>query len=115
MPISQSILAYNDVRDTLDKAVEAERGIKLTFERYGDAIRWRYRAGKYRSMIRRQNMEVYDKSHALHGRTPYDEIEFKLKTGPLAGVTPEGKKKFEPPYEVWCQKYSIDNLRVEEL
>lgn len=105
MGISKSPLAYGDVRATFDAAIESSRGLKLTFEKYGDAIRWRYRAGKYRAMTCQQNKEVYPPDHPMHGRSPYDEFEFKLVTGPAKS----------PPFEILVRRYSIQNLKVEEL
>jgi hypothetical protein len=66
---SKSPLAYGDVKELLDKALDSPRGIKITLEKHGHAIQLRQRASKFRTMDRASSKTVYPEGHPMHGRS----------------------------------------------
>lgn len=114
MPYSSSPLAYGDVKELLDKALDAERGIKMTFDKHGYAINMRQRASRFRAMDRESSKTIYPLGHPMHGRSPYDALAFRIVTGPRIEAAPKASA-FAPPYEVHFEKIDMRVHNVEEL
>src|SRR3974390_1074350 len=74
MPNSSSYLAYPDVKDAFQRALQG-RGIKLAFKDERAATRWVFRANSYRVLDRKENKKLYDEFHSMHGRSPYDTLK----------------------------------------
>lgn len=72
MTHATSILAYPDVKDVLDRALQSERGVKLQFDTSREAERFKARACMFRVLVRRENAKIYEIAHSLHGRSVYD-------------------------------------------
>jgi hypothetical protein len=121
MPYPSSPLSYGDVKELLDKALDAERGIKLIFDKHGYAINMRQRASRFRAMDRESNKKVYPEGHPMHGRSAYDTLAFRIVTGPRVTPPPtlaekeSGKPSFHPPYEIHFEKIDMRVHNVEEL
>lgn len=58
MTLSSSMLLYEDVQLILDRALEAEIGLSIQFDKVGDAVHFRQRCYKFRSLARKAAMEL---------------------------------------------------------
>lgn len=75
---SQSMLSYTDIKEVLDKALEAEKGLLLTHKDVRAATRFIFRANSFRALTRKENLVVYpDPQHPLHGRCVYDTLSLR--------------------------------------
>jgi len=79
MGFSDSIFSYADVRGLLDRALAAERGIRVKFNKKGAAINLRQRMNHFRRLDRRENKQTYKPGDPLYDRSQYDMLLFKLK------------------------------------
>jgi hypothetical protein len=79
MVTSTSRLAYSDCFDLLDKAVADQKGIKIKFASYEDAFHFRLRLHQARKIDRKDNRELYNEGHPMHGRSVYDVLTAKIK------------------------------------
>lgn len=78
MSFNRTPLALEDVRLTLDRALAAVIGVKISFPTRGEAIYWRGRANYLRRIDRRDNAMIYDSTHELHKQSIYDSLRFYL-------------------------------------
>lgn len=74
MPNSSSLLAYNDVKEILDKAMAAPKGVRVSFETTNAAIRWVGRANSFRMADRKANAKLYPEGHSMHMASAYDVL-----------------------------------------
>lgn len=74
MPATRSIMAYSDIYEMLDKAVESERGISISAPDKASCIKLRQRVASAISAHRTHMEKIYPQGHALHGVTPYDKL-----------------------------------------
>jgi len=75
MPHSTSILAYNDCKTAMDRALTVEKGIRLTFTTRALATRFISRCSAFRHLDRKENMKIHtEPGHSLHGRSVYDAL-----------------------------------------
>jgi hypothetical protein len=73
--MSNSILAYPDIKDLLDRALDTESGLKFSVPTAAAAHRLLSRCNHYRVLDRRQNKILYsDPGHLMHGRSVYDKL-----------------------------------------
>ena len=79
MPISKSPLAYEDVTEAMNRALESERGIRIKFNVKGHAINFVQRANYRRKLARRESAEMYAKDHPMHGKTEFDRLALVLQ------------------------------------
>ena len=78
MPNSTSLLAYPEVKEALETALNSERGIKLTFKDAKSAFHFTGRANSFRMLDRKENLKVYpEPAQTLHGRSVYDVLVIK--------------------------------------
>lgn len=77
MPNSVSLMAYTDVKEVLDKAIESKKGLKVSFDTVNGAIRWTSRANSFRILDRKNNLKLYQEGHSMHGCSPYDTLWIK--------------------------------------
>lgn len=104
MGSSKSLFAYEDIRQALDKALEAKKGIKIIFETNGQAFGARHRFNQFRSMDRRENARIYPEDHKMHNRTQYDVLRLRLP------------KKGAPDDNVlFIEKRGADDFKIEEI
>lgn len=76
MTSTLSLLAHDDIRQALDRALESPNGIKLTFDRFERARSFRSRCNYFRANDRRQNKEQLPEDHPLHSNSIYDKLMF---------------------------------------
>lgn len=54
MTLSSSLLMYEDVQQVMDRALEAEIGLSVQFDKVGDAVHFRQRCYKFRALMRKE-------------------------------------------------------------
>lgn len=80
MGVNSSPLAQEDIRQALDRALETEKGIKITFRsgsakaNSATATYTRSRMHKLRAMDRKNNAQIYVKDHPMHNTSIWDGI-----------------------------------------
>lgn len=82
MAMSNSILAYSDCKEFLEKAIEDQKGARRPFQGpYAEdhASRYRMRCHQFRKLDREQNAEIYEVGHQMHGRSEYDLLTLTLR------------------------------------
>lgn len=98
MGFPSSLSSYPDVEALFDKALESEKGLRLTFESSEQAIFNAGRMNAYRVRLRRENSRVYPADHALFGKTPYDGLMVKVR-GDIVEI----------------EKLAVSRFNIEEL
>lgn len=107
--ISTSPLAYDDARETFERALRAvengKNGIRIKFETRGGAVRFRHRMNRFRTQDRQAYARIYpDKENPLHNTSPYDRLELT--------IPPKGSE--EECYLV-IRRRTSEAYQVEEL
>lgn len=74
MPQAKSILAYEDVRFLMDKAMASPKGIRYEAETESRAKALASRAQMYRRLLRNHSKEIHDKLSPQYGVTDYDRL-----------------------------------------
>lgn len=75
MTFTKAPIAYEDIRPVLDRAVESEKGIRLTFEKNHEAVRWVSRANYIRTYTREQQKKIYpDPEDPNHHQCEWDRL-----------------------------------------
>lgn len=59
MPSFKSALAYDDIRQLLDRALESPKGIRITYNTHNQAINERNRCNTFRSADRKSTSAAY--------------------------------------------------------
>lgn len=77
MPNSSSALSYSDIKEVLDQALAAPRGIEVEHKTVAAATRWLSRANTFRLLDRKANAKLYPEGHDLHNASPYDYFLMK--------------------------------------
>lgn len=103
MPLPNSIQAYQDCLDFMDKAMDDERGARMVFLTQDSAQRWRFRCNQARSLHRAQNKLVYEIGHKMYGCSEYDVLQFTIEED-SAGE-----------WWIYARKMVLDTGRVELL
>ena len=86
MATSSSPLSFSDCYSALDRALTADRGVRLRFATEGDARHFRLRLHAARKLHRAGNAEIYeDPTHPMHGNSEYDQLVVKMRKGPTNG------------------------------
>lgn len=57
-----------------ERALSAERGIKIEVESKDAAVNLRMRLNRYRAEVRRQNQILFPPDHPRHANTPFDSL-----------------------------------------
>lgn len=104
MPYSTSVLAFDDVKDAFEKALEAPKGIRVVCDTRASAIVLRSRFNYYRKLDRQNNAKIYPPDHHLHNRSAYDKLIIRI---PYRGSQEEATLYIVPR--------SIDDLTIEEI
>lgn len=78
MPLSNSIMAYEDIKAYFEKALTSEKGLMLTFNTKGMAVHFRQRGYKFRALDRIRNTELYPEGDTMYGKSPYDILKIDL-------------------------------------
>lgn len=79
MPASTSRLAYEDCFNVYEQALDADKGVRIKFSDYGDAMNFRTRLHYARTIERKDNKEIYAVGERLHGRSVYDVIRCTIR------------------------------------
>lgn len=75
---SKSLLAYEDVKEVFNRALESEKGLLMKHRDEAAAKRFIFRANSYRALCRAENTKVYpEETHPMHGRTVYDTLSLR--------------------------------------
>ena len=96
-------LSYGDAYDALDRAKDDAKGIRLRFDDFAAAATFRSRLHYARQVDRRDNIEIYDSSDPLHGRSVYDPLVVRIK------------QDSESLWWVYIEHASIEHMVVESL
>ena len=79
MTLSTSITAYENCFEVLGKAMDAKRGIRMTFDTGAEANFFRMRCHQARKLDRERNAKIYtDPEHPMHGRSAYDPLSLRI-------------------------------------
>ena len=78
MGFSNSIFSYQDVRELLDRALLADRGVRIKLSKVGSAHNLRQRMSYYRRLDRAENRKIYKEGDPLYDRSQYDVLIFRL-------------------------------------
>jgi hypothetical protein len=101
MPLSNSILAYDDVREILDKALAAEKGLAITVKTRGKAVSLRQRCYKFRSLAREESFKLYGPGDTRRGHSPYEELHISISD--------------DDQTRLIIRRQSTEELQIEEL
>jgi len=78
MPANTSVLAREDIRQALDRAVASNKGVRITFSdgtpSANSAVATSVRARMHRLRVedRRNSAEIYPPEHPLYGQSAWD-------------------------------------------
>jgi len=78
MPDNKTLVAFDDVRKLMDKALDSARGIKIICRTHSDAIVLRRRCNTYRKRDRYENAQVYPEGNPMHKRSVYDQLQLRV-------------------------------------
>lgn len=104
MGYSQSIQSYEDVQQTLDKALQAERGLKINCKDNGAAFALRHRFNAFRKADRREQKKLYPEGDPRGSSSAYDKLILRI---PRKGDVEDNC--------LFIEKTSSDLLNIEEL
>lgn len=105
MGTNSSMLAYEDIRELMDRAISSENGVATIVDTYGAAIRLRQRIYAFRNLSRKQSTKIYQLDDPMFGKTVYDNLvvpQFEK----IAGIE---------KIEVKILKTTSNTLEVREL
>jgi hypothetical protein len=74
MSFNKAPIAFDDVREVLNQAIDTKNGIKITFETLAEGARFRQRAYYYIRQDRENSKKVYPEDHPMHGVSVYDKL-----------------------------------------
>ena len=80
MSLPNSLLAYADCLEVLDKAVEDSTGIRVGFKTRDEATVFRMRIHQARKLQRQENALAYEVGDKMYGKSPYDAIKVTLRS-----------------------------------
>src|SRR5262245_58537559 len=104
MSYSKSVFAFDDVQPAFDKALAAEKGIRIVCASRSAAIILRSRFNYFRKLDRDENKKTYEPGHHLYGRSMYDRL--------ILRVPPKGDAN---EHCVYIEKRDVSDLNIEEL
>lgn len=81
MSLPNTLLAFQDCMQVYEKALEDEAGVRVKLPGYEECARFRLRMNYARKLHRDQNGAVYPVEHPMHGRSPYDGLQIRIKRG----------------------------------
>jgi hypothetical protein len=104
MRYSKSVMAFEDVREAFDRALEAPKGIRIPCPTRSAAMELRSRFNYFRKLDRAESSETYKEGHPLHSKSIYDRLVLRV---PSKGSPEENVLIIEPR--------SISTLNIEEI
>ena len=72
-------LSYGDAYEAFDRAKDDPKGIRVKFEDFAGAATFRSRLHYARQVDRRDNLQIYEESDPLYGRSVYDTLVVRIK------------------------------------
>ena len=103
MSLNNSRRSYDDCFSLFDRALEADRGIRVEVDDIRAANYLRMRMHHARTIDRRDNKLIYpDPEDAMHGRSIYDIFVIRIEDG-------------EPKAWVYLDKEKVTIGRVEQI
>lgn len=103
MSISKSMGAYGDCRDLFEKADEDDKGCRIYIGDQGHAQHFVMRMHQARELIRKENRQLYEPGHPMHGTSIYDKFKVSKK--------PDHQDK----YWVYVEKIELNLGAVQNL
>lgn len=102
-PMSKSPLSYEDIREALDRALEAKKGVRLKLDSNDSAKNFQHRANFFRRQDREDNTKIFPIGHEYNpagkrGLSVYDKLKISVRDN-----------------IVEIRKYSASVLHTEEL
>ena len=80
MSANQSNLSYEDCYEVLDRALEADHGIRVSFDDNSAAYNFRQRCHYARKLSRIESRSIYlDPSDPQRGKSVYDPLVISLR------------------------------------
>jgi hypothetical protein len=104
MGFNRSPLAFDDVRELFERALASPKGIRVVCVSRSEAIVRRGRFNYFRKLNRRESMDVYERGHPMHGKSPYDRLVLR--------VPPKGAKD---EHVLYVEPRSTEDFLVEEI
>src|SRR5512147_1877426 len=101
---NKSAFAFDDLREVFEKAMAAERGIKIICKSRSEAVVMRSRMNYLRKMDRKENGITYQSDSPMHMRSIWDRLTLRI---PAKG-SPEENILF-------VEKRSAINMVIEEI
>lgn len=74
MPVSPSLLSFEDCQVVMDRALESEIGIAITLETPGAAVHFRQRCYKFRNLSHSIARKAFDDGDPRSQASPYDAL-----------------------------------------
>lgn len=104
MSWNTSLLAFDDAREALDRAVASDKGIKINCASHGLAVSLRSRFNYYRKQDRAANRKTYGPEHPKHNTSVYDTLVLRIphKTESDANV-------------LYIEKRSANDFNIEDI
>lgn len=103
MSISKSLGSYQDCRDLFEKADEDQKGCRIFIGDQGQANHFVMRLHQARELIRKENRQLYEPGHPMHGTSTFDKFKCSKK--------PDRNGD----YWVYVEKIELDLGAVENL
>lgn len=104
MSYNKSALAFDDIREAFEKALNAPKGVRIPCADRGAAIILRSRFNYYRKLNRAENGRTYPDDHYMWNRSVYDRLVLRI---PPKGTAEENVLYIEPR--------SVTDLVIEEI
>lgn len=103
MVAATSRLSYLDCFDLLERAMDDEVGVRVKFTTPEEAINYRMRIHKARSIDREDNKSIKRPDDPLYGRSEYDQLVCRIEH------LPDG------PSYLYVAKRTVYDLEIENL
>lgn len=103
MVASTSRFAYLDCFDLLERAMEDEVGVRVKFSTAEEAINYRMRVHKARSIDREDNKSIKRPEDPLWGRSEYDTLVCRIE------------HIVDGPSFLYVEKRTVNDLTIENL
>lgn len=81
MTISTTRMAYADIFEIYEKAMDDPKGVRIPFNTRGDAVYYRMRLHTARTIDRNDNIKLYAKGDPLYGQSKYDVLQVRILHG----------------------------------
>jgi len=104
MGFNKSLLAFDDVREIYQQAIDSESGIRVKFTSNGRALAARHRFNSYRKADRAENCKIYSEDHPMFGRSVYDRLILRIP-----------KQGMEDDMYLYIEKRSANQFEIEPL